>query len=157
LTSSNARFDPYGVADLSMATKRLINNTIEDFYLWGLLTRAGGHRICWELNRTTGILLTRQEDVVLEKRPQSEDAFFNLYYFDDEANGIHIELIRNKCNGEFYSRELKNFDFLLMVKGELDFFEFVPFAAALKQLSCVQSVMEIEVNKLKNQEILILE
>ena len=140
-----------------MATKRLITNKIDNFYLWGLLTGSGGHRICWELNHMLGTNLTRQDDVVVERRPTAENSFFNLYYYDDEESFIRFELIRNKTNGEFYSRELKNFDFLLMVKGELDFFERPPFTSALKQLKCMQSALEIEVDKLKNQEILILE
>ena len=140
-----------------MAIKKLVSSTIEDFYLWGLLSASGGHRICWELNKSLGIELVRQKDVVLERRPDAEDAYFNLYSFDDEVSFIKIELIRNKCNGEFYSRELKKFDFLLMVKGELDLFESAPFTECVKRISCIQLGMEIELDKIKNQEILILE
>lgn len=140
-----------------MAVKRLNINVIEDFYLWGLLAPVGGHRVCWELNRAFGFDLTRQDDIVLERRPSADDTYFNFYNFDDPVSCLRIELIRNKCSGEFYSRELRQFDYLLMVKGEIDFFETAPFTALLKKLPCVQSALEIAQEKIKYPEILILE
>ena len=129
----------------------------EDFFLWGVLSSYGGHKLCWEMNKALDLTLTRQDDIVLVRRPEAEDAFFNYYSFADEENFLMTELIRNKCNGEFYMRELRNFDFLLMVKGEIDFFEAESFTARLKKLDSIRSVMAIDLDKIKNHEHLILE
>jgi len=140
-----------------MGITKLNIDQFEEFYLWGILSSYAGHRLCWEMNRHLDINLSRQEDIVLVRRPEAEDAYFNYYSYTDEENFLLTELVRNKCNGEYYMKELKNFDFLLMVKGELDFFESEPFAASLKQLDALRSVMSIDLNKIKNYEHLILE
>ena len=140
-----------------MAKKRLHTETDVDFLLWGVLSAAGGHRICWELNKYLELALTRQEDVLIERRPTNEDLFFNFYSFSDPINFFKIELIKNKSGGEFYLKELKNFDFLLMVKGELDFFETDAFTNMLKKLPSIQSAMDIDLQKIKNISQLILE
>lgn len=140
-----------------MAVLKLNTTTSEDFVLWGLLTGFAGHRICWQLNKHLPLHFTRAEDICLEREAKAPDAYFSYYRFDDEENGILFELIGNKANGEFYMRELKNFDFLLMIKGELDFFEVADFAKTLKQLPAIQSAMPINLTKLKQLSHLILE
>lgn len=143
--------------DQDMPLIRLDTTTSDDFLLWGLLSGYGGHKICWEINKVIKLHMVRQEDICLERRPEANNAYFSFYQFDDEANGLVYDLIGNKSNGEFYMRELKNFDFLLMVRGELDFMEVQPFTQSLKRLPSVQSVMEIDLAKLKQLSHLILE
>jgi hypothetical protein len=140
-----------------LAVKRLNINIIEDFFLWGLLSSSGGHRICWEMNRAMDTGLSRQEDIIVERRPKADDSYFSCYSYEDNVNFTRFEMIRNKCNGEIFARELRNFDYLLMLKGEIDFVEPAPITALLKKLPCIQSVMEIDSAKIKNREIFTLE
>ena len=140
-----------------MAVIRLNTSVYEEFFLWGILSSVGGHKICWEMNKALGSTFERIDDLVLERRPEADDAYFNFYAFDDKENFLRFELIKNKCNGEIYMKELKNFDYLIMVKGELDFFEEEQFLQRLKPIQCVQAILTIDLNKLKNQEQLILE
>lgn len=140
-----------------MTITKLDAGFIEEFPVWGLLCAFPGHKLCWEMNRLLGLELTRQEDIMVERRPQAKDAFFSFYSFDDEHNFLRYELIRNKCNGKFYLRDLKNFDYILMVKGELDFFDKASFSGTLKKIPGVLSLMEIDLDKIKHHEHLLLE
>lgn len=140
-----------------MAKQRLTTFTDDEFLLWGLLSSNGGHRICWEMNQELSYNLIRQDDVVLTKDPNLENVYFNFYLYEDETDFFRVELIKNKSNGEFYVKELKNFDFLLMVKGELDFFEEAPFTNKLKNFSSLQAALTIDISKIKNTSQLILE
>lgn len=140
-----------------MAKQRLQTSTNVDFLLWGLLSPYGGHRICWEMNERLDFNLARQEDIQLESTNTNDVLYFNFYLYVDEINFFRVELIKNKNGGEQYLKELKNFDYLLMVKGELDFFEIDPFTEILKRFNSLQSALSIDINKIKNISQLIIE
>lgn len=140
-----------------MAKKKLHTDSIDDFLLWGVLSSMGGHKIAWEINNSFPFKLKRQDDVVIERRPSNENLYFNFYAYEDEVNFFKIELIKNKSLGDYYLKELKNFDFILMVKGELDFFEIDVFSALLKKMPSIQSAIEIDLSKIKRISQLILE
>ncbi len=140
-----------------MAKKKLQTESIGNFLLWGVLSSKGGHKIAWEINNAFPFKLHRQEDVVLERQPSNENLYFNFYAYEDEINFFKIELIKNKSLGGYYLKELKNFDFILMVKGELDFFEIDVFSALLKKMPSIQSAIAIDLSKIKGLSQLILE
>jgi hypothetical protein len=140
-----------------VAKQKLQTPTYDDFLIWGLISSYGGHRICWEMNQKLDFNLIRQEDIVTESMNSGENIYFNYYAHVDNDNFFRIELIKNKNNGEFYLKELKNFDFILMVKGELDFFEVETFTLILKKLSLIQSALSIAKENIKNISQLIIE
>ncbi|MEZ5008419.1 MAG: IPExxxVDY family protein [Chitinophagales bacterium] len=129
----------------------------DDFFLWGILSSLGGHRIVWELNKVFSCNLSRQDDVVIIRRPVNENLYFSFYTYEDEVDLFKIELIKNKGLGDYYLKELKNFDYLLMVKGELDFFDENEFYTKLKKMPSIQSAIKIDLNNIKNISQLILE
>ena len=65
----------------------------DDFLLWGILSSIGAHRIAWEINHEFGFKLTRQDDVVIVRRPANENLYFNFYTYEDEVNFFKIEII----------------------------------------------------------------
>ncbi len=140
-----------------MAKQKLETTSYDDFLIWGILSSYGGHRICWEMNQELNFNLVRRDDIVIESINSGENIYFNFYSFVDDDNFFRIELIKNKNNGEFYLKELKNFDFILMVKGELDFFEVEIFTHILKNLTIIQSALSISKENIKNIAQLIIE
>lgn len=137
--------------------KKLQIQTQRDFLLWGILSTVGGHKLAWEFNNMFGFKFTRAEDIMLERPSNNEEVYFNFYHYEDEINFFKLELVKNKSEGDFFSKELKNFDFLLMVKGELDFFEIDTFSAVLKRVPSIQSAISINLDKLKDAAQLIVE
>lgn len=136
-------------------TKLKIENT-DPFYIWGILCSQGGHKLCWEMNKTLKTQLQRDKDIEVVRRPTAEDLFFNFYSHFDEVSYLSTELIKNKSNGDFYMRELRNFDYVLTIKGEVDFFDPKDFTRRLKQIECIQAAIIIDMHKIKNQEDLII-
>ncbi len=139
-----------------MAVTKLKIENADPFFIWGILCSHGGHRLCWELNRTLHTQLQRDTDIEVIRRPAAEDLYFNFYSHFDEVSYLSTELIKNKSNGDFYMKELRNFDYVLMIKGEVDFFESEAFTAGLKRIDCIQAAISIDMHKIKNQEDLII-
>ena len=77
------------------------------------------------------------------------------YLFIDEENHTSYYLIANKIESNFLIPELKNFDFILIIKGAIDFFEEEQLKDTIRKISAVQIIYPIEVNKLKSKNHLI--
>ena len=101
--------------------------------------------------------MVRDQDMVIERRPDRENTYFNFYLYVDELNFFRVELIRNNNNGEHYVKELRNFDYILMVKGELDFFDVNAFTEVLKKLDALHTVLAVDIKKLKDITPLLIE
>lgn len=140
-----------------MGVIKLQTESDEAILLWGILTGCSGHRLCWEINQAGNYGLARGEDLKVVRNSPAGDTFFSYYRFDDVEEGYYLELIGNHSGGEYFMSELRNFDFLLMVKGELDFFDKQVFASLLKGIACIRSAMPIDDRKLKLRQQLILE
>ncbi len=77
------------------------------------------------------------------------------YLFVDEENHTTYYLIANKDENIFLLPELKTFDYILIIKGAVDFFEEEQLKDAIKKISEVQIIYPIDVEKLKSKSHLI--
>ncbi len=138
-----------------MGKKKLEVKSHYNFLIWGLVSPFEGHRIAWNLNQCFEFNLVREADIQIENKPLKADDFYAYYLYEDQLNIFKVELIKNITNTSRLVPELKNIDYLLLVKGELDFFEPEAFRQLLNRISVIQSAIEIPINKLKSRAMLI--
>ena len=91
-----------------------------DFSLLGICCHEKDYRLCWAVNSTLNLSLSRsREDIELvfnkESRP---DANFSVYSFKSENSSDKYHLISNKCQRTWLIPEKSHFDFFLMVKSD---------------------------------------
>ncbi len=109
--------------------------------------------MAWLFNKIHPYNFSRINDYELEisnnklKLPQ--------YLFVDEENHTTYYLIANKDENIFLLPELKTFDYILIIKGAVDFFEEEQLKDAIKKISEVQIIYPIDVEKLKSKSHLI--
>ncbi len=77
------------------------------------------------------------------------------FLFVDEENHTNYYLISNKDEKLFLLPELKQYDFILVIKGAIDFFEEVHLKDTIKSIDEVQIIYPIEIEKLKSKNHLI--
>jgi hypothetical protein len=60
-------------------------------------------------------------------------------------------LLSNKDDGQYLLPDVKNCDYLLIVKGAIDFFEEQPLKDVFRQIPTVQFIYATDPNKMKSK------
>lgn len=121
-----------------------------DFLLYGIVSIEKSHRLVWYINHIYPYQFLRMDDYGLDLNGKSLS--FSRYLFTDEENHLTYCLLANKDDNNYLIPELKNFDYLVTVKGALDFFDEEGFKNALNELSAIQLAYVLEADKLKSKE-----
>lgn len=138
-----------------MAKKQFID-VIFDFSVWGINSSMEDYRLCQFLNQQLKWQLKRVQDIEFYSPQIKGVKHFNTYKFINETDFYTVELIQNKNSGNILIPELKNIDFLFLLKGEKDYFDKEAFVHSLAETPGVQSVMTIEVHSLKSKHNLLI-
>ncbi len=115
------------------------------------------YRLCWAINRTLNIELTRQDDLEISNAKKRQEASFNLFHYEDEINFLHYYLIANKSAGAFLLPELKQVDYLLMLRGDAAEETKEELLQQLKNLAGIEALFAANPAELRSKENLILE
>ena len=85
--------------------------------LFGLVTIESDLKLSWVLNQTFGIQLSRSENAVLTSKT-GQDVEFSLYRYENENIHLRYSLLANKSDRASFFDELKNIDYLFILKGD---------------------------------------
>lgn len=136
--------------------KYLLEDDFEyDFKLVGISCHERDYRVCWGVNQSLSLPLSREESEIevfhKKNNRKSRHTIFSTYNYDSEEE---VHLIANRSKAGYLIPEQKHADYLLMVKGDgiLNFNQIVP---DLKKISFVLTAFNIEVSQLKSKENLI--
>lgn len=121
--------------------------------LYGIVSQEKPHRIAWLLNKIHPYKFVRVDDYELEIN--SKPNAFAQFIFDDEENHTQYVILSNKDESSFLIPELRNFDYLLLIKGAIDFFEDETLKNNIKTIPSIQIIFEVETDKLKSKQNLI--
>ena len=120
-----------------------------DFLLYGVVSIEKSHRLVWHINKVYPFQFARIDDYELEINQKSLS--FARYLFTYDENHITYCLLANKDENNYLIPELKNFDYLVVVKGALDFFDEEEFKHTLNELPVIQLAYVLEADKLKSK------
>jgi hypothetical protein len=125
-----------------------------DFELLGIVSPIRDYRMAWLVNKELELNLVKSEDLELEFL--SAEKLEISQYFLSLPHGF-IQLLKNKALNSseqlaYLIPELKNLDYFLLVQDETDQLELSNFMEKLSQNSLVQSIVRIDISKLKSKE-----
>ena len=138
-----------------MAKNKLNIDFDFDFLLWGLTSNYPDYKLCWKLNQIFEWKLIRIEDVVFFPVVGEDPILFSHFEFPIPEDHYSIELVKQKNNGFALLNELKNFDYLLIVRGERDFFDQEEITNYLNKIPGIQIAISIDIEKIKTKQHLI--
>ena len=120
--------------------------------LFGLVTIENDLKLSWFLNQTFRIQLSRSENAVITAKT-GQDIEYSLYRYENESIHLRYSLLANKsCRNSFFE-ELKNIDFLFILKGEgLDTEFEKQIQSKLRQIPNITATILISTNTLKRKE-----
>jgi len=125
-----------------------------DFELLGIVSPIREYRMAWLVNQELELNLVKVDDLELE--------FLNFekleiaQYFLSLPHGF-IQLLKNKALNSaqqlaYLVPELKNLDYFLLVQDETEQLDLSNFMEKLSRNPLVQSIVRIDISKLKSKE-----
>lgn len=125
-----------------------------DFELLGLVSPVKDYKMAWLINRELDLQLTKTDDLEIEFI--SDSRLEISQYFLSLPHGF-IQLLKNKALNSsqqlaYLIPELRNMDYFLLVQDHTKQLSISTFVNHLSQASHIQSVVKIDVSKLKSKE-----
>jgi hypothetical protein len=141
-----------------MAKKNVIEVEYDfNFMLWGIVSTMRDYQICWELNKTLKINLSRQEDIELSNPQKGKHLLFSLFRYYDEMDKCLYHLMSNKYYKELLLPEVKEADYFLRFTGEVPDDYTDGITKTLKSIPKIMAVIPLEAAGLKSRHNLIIE
>ena len=133
--------------------KLVIEHTF-DFELLGLVSPLKDYKLAWLINKTLDLNLVRKKDLELEFISSMKLEISN--YFLKMPFGF-IQLLKNKALNStqqlaYLIPELKSMDYFLIIQDQTQQINSQTFVTHLSENPLIQSVIKIDVSKLKSKE-----
>lgn len=129
-----------------------------EFSLICIISSLKDYRLCWAINRALNIELAREEEELkISNEKKRLEAYFNQFHYEDEINFLHYHLLANKSAGAFLLPELKQVDYLLMLRGDAAEDAKEEILLQLKNLPGIEALFAANPAELRSKENLILE
>lgn len=141
-----------------MKKLRLDHEFHYDFSLIGITCTIKEYKLAWKLNHLLEIQMHKEKDIEIEFIKNKKLVISN-YLFETENS--QIRLLKNKSSEEdsdqsaYLMPELKEFDYLLMVKGFEDTFSLVGLKGLIASIPEVLYSKIFSIDSLKSKENLI--
>lgn len=134
-------------------TKLFVEPTFE-FELLGLVSPVKDYKMAWLINRDLDLDLVRSEDIHIEflSSPRLEIS----QYFLSLPHG-YIQLLKNKALNTsqqlaYLIPELRNLDYFLLVQDQTQQISITTFVDHLTKNPFIQSVVRLDISKIKSKE-----
>jgi hypothetical protein len=116
----------------------------------GIISQENDLKVSWAINKGLGLKFARINNIVYTKSLNQEG--FPVYSFDDEKNQVKYNLVINKSLGFNFIPSLKNVDFILFLKGNVNESDTNSFITRLKQLTEIAAVVQVDPDKIKERD-----
>jgi hypothetical protein len=125
-----------------------------DFELLGIVSPIREYRMAWLVNQELELNLVKADDLELEFL--NSEKLEIAQYFLSLPHGF-IQLLKNKALNStqqlaYLIPELKNLDYFLLVQDETEQLDLSNFMEKLSQNPLVQSILRIDISKLKSKD-----
>ncbi len=139
--------------------KQILDNSMleeeffEDTLLIGIVCPLPSYRFIWNLNLAFNYFFERNHEYEIIV----EDIYFEVYSFDEPEKLVEHFIYTNRKKTNFLLQEVKNIDFIWMIKGSyLPDFYAANLPAILKEVNGIDYCFMINPSQLKSKQHLIL-
>jgi len=119
------------------------------FKLIGISSHENDYRLVWSINNQLKMKFVRIENLIIHNQKLKADLEFSRFTFQDEDRYLNYCLISNRCPDGFLFPEIKNFDFLLQIVGEITDFETKVFSRKIKAVEVISASFVLQPVELK--------
>lgn len=119
----------------------------------GVAAAVPAYKLAWQINNALPLQLQRVDDLFY-KHKKGEDIYIQCFEYVDAEYDCIFRLIANKTSNNILIPEHKNTSYFLLLKGDHEEIPWQKLLLAVKKLSFALTVYEIELEKLKNKDLL---
>jgi hypothetical protein len=87
----------------------------------GIVSVESDLKLSWAIKHLLDIQLTQSKMLAIQQPKTGKSIEFPLFQFDDDYHLLKYSLLGNRYKSNYFFDELKNIDFMLIVRGELEF------------------------------------
>lgn len=151
ISSSNSR--TVSQKKLVLDTSAMQEDFFDDVAIIGLACAHAGHRFCWMLNARFNLDFRRvpEMDVCLRSKREEDHQYFSVYQYTNEISGAEYLLYRLRCGKQSLLPEVKNLDFLWLLRGAQAEDSAALYTQYLREMPEVQLARIIAPHELKNR------
>jgi hypothetical protein len=140
-----------------MANKKLVVHEHFEGRLFGIVSQLRDYQICWHLNKALGTELVMMDELEFTNRKKHKTSVYTWFRYESELDMWLMYLISNKHQGDFFLPELKQADYIFMIRGEVSDERGEEILSAIRSVHAVQLAVQVNYSKLKSKENLVLE
>ncbi|QES90506.1 IPExxxVDY family protein [Rhizosphaericola mali] len=142
---------------LVLNSEDLTSDFYEDARVLGIVSKYKNYKFIWSINQHLDLNFKMIPDYEIELPKKNKDCYFSVFQHSVKNTSIDYFIYQNYFEGEFLLPELKNIDFICLVKGDFsaDQTQWRGFLDNLKSVSCIQMASEISLDQIKSKENLI--
>lgn len=145
-----------------------------DFVLIGISSHEKDYRLCWTINNTLNLQLTKQESLEIKGKKQTTPSFFSFFLFEKQDDFIDYAIIANlsesktveqttstlfdaldESDNEYLIPEQKQMNYFFLIRGEIENEEVNEIIQQIKEIENVQTAVRIDVKSLRSKQNLI--
>lgn len=145
------------ITKLRLNTFMAVDDFFHDASLIGIISRQKEYQLCWEVNRALGFKFKMNNELEVMLLKKDKKCFFPVYEFEEPTRFTTHYLYNNHYKGEYLLQELKNIDFIWLIKGNYYNEQEIKWLMdAIKNMGNIQLVSRLKPAELKSRENLIL-
>lgn len=131
-----------------MAKYTLDVNEGLDFGLIGVVTPIKYYKLAHLINNELGVSFERVDDLEIDFIKARTNVHFPCYINRLPDDYLELKLLANKVNSQHLLPELKEIDYLFVVKGKPEFYNLADYVKSINQIELVVTAFKIDVEKI---------
>lgn len=120
--------------------------------IFGIISAENELKVTWSINNTLSIQLVKKENLSINTK--AGIIHYSCFKYENELSEISYELVNNKNSTSRFLEELKNVDYLLIIRGEIQENIKLQHHKDLKTSEFLTSVIEIPIESIRKKDIL---
>jgi hypothetical protein len=120
-----------------------------NFKLIGISSHENDYRLVWSVNNQLKMQFVRIENLVIHNQKLKADLEFSRFSHYDEGRYLKYYLISNRCPDGFLFPEIKNFDFLMQIVGDMSDADTQAFSRKIKSVEVISASFVLQLKELK--------
>jgi len=140
------------ILKLKLDQDQLVEDFFDSTHLIGIVSTARDYQVCWQINRHLFCDFRVNNSLEIRLTKSHRSFHFTVFEFLEPTNSVSHYLYNNHCQAEFLLPELKNIDYVWMVKG--DYYQLQDVKKLIEQLrsvAVVQLVSLLDIREIKNK------